>query len=128
VFFRPIEEALEQHYFFVSAFYKGTTIITKYCLELISLKHSEIRILIGNGYINWIAGDMNKISPKALLHSKWTKVEVTNKEKHFVITKLTTDEDQKVIQCVIEAVMSKNDYAIDWRDLKNSMHWKIGWQ
>ncbi len=71
---------------------------------------------------------MNKISPKALLHSKWTKVEVTNKEKHFVITKLTTDEDQKVIQCVIEAVMSKNDYAIDWRDLKNSMHWKIGWQ
>jgi tryptophan-rich hypothetical protein len=48
---------------------------------------------------------MNKISPKALLHSKWTKVEVTNKEKHFVITKLTTDEDQKVIQCVIEAVM-----------------------
>jgi tryptophan-rich hypothetical protein len=75
-----------------------------------------------------MAGDMNKISPKALLHSKWTKVEVTNKEKHFVITKLTTDEDQKVIQCVIEAVMSKNDYAIDWRDLKNSMHWKIGWQ
>jgi len=45
------EEALEQNHFFVSAFYKGTTIITKHCLELISLKHSEIRSLIGNGYI-----------------------------------------------------------------------------
>jgi len=42
---------LEQNHCFVSAFYKGTTIITKHCLELISLKHSEIRILIGNGYI-----------------------------------------------------------------------------
>ena len=52
IVFRPIEEALEQHHFFVSAFYKGTTIITKHCLELISLNHPEIRILIGNGYIN----------------------------------------------------------------------------
>jgi hypothetical protein len=51
IVFRPIEEALEQHHFFVSAFYKGTTIITKHCLELISLKHSEIRILIGDGYV-----------------------------------------------------------------------------
>ena len=50
IVFRPIEEALEQNHLFVSAFYKGTTIITKHCLELISLKHSEIRILIGNGY------------------------------------------------------------------------------
>jgi hypothetical protein len=49
--FRPIEEALEQNHFIVSAFYKGTTLITKHRLELISLKHSEIRILIGNGYI-----------------------------------------------------------------------------
>jgi len=65
LFFRPIEEALEQHHFFVSAFYKGTTIITKHCLELISLKHSEIRILIGNGY-------------KLSIHDYSTRVQVNN--------------------------------------------------
>ncbi len=71
---------------------------------------------------------MNKVSPKALLHSKWTKVDVKNKEKHFLITEVKVDEDQRVSECIIEAVISGNEYAIDWRDLKNSRHWKIGWQ
>jgi len=71
---------------------------------------------------------MNKISPKALLHSKWTKIYVNNKEKHFLITKVKVDEDQRIIECIIEAVISHNEYAINWRDLKNSLHWKIGWQ
>jgi tryptophan-rich hypothetical protein len=71
---------------------------------------------------------MNKVSPKALLHSKWTKVEVSNKERHFVITKVSIDEEQRVIACMIEAVMNKNEYAINWRDLKDSHQWKIGWQ
>ena len=71
---------------------------------------------------------MNKISPKALLNSKWTKVEVQNKEKHFVITKVTFDDEQRIIECIIEAVMSKNEYAINWRDLKSTEGWKIGWQ
>ncbi|TMM43954.1 TIGR02450 family Trp-rich protein [Colwellia ponticola] len=70
----------------------------------------------------------NKISPKALLHSKWSKVAVTNKEKHFIITVVTFDEQQKVIECVIQAVMTKNEYTIDWRELKDSDKWKIGWQ
>jgi tryptophan-rich hypothetical protein len=38
------------------------------------------------------------------------------------------DEHQKVISCMIEAVMTKNEYAIDWRELKDSTSWKIGWQ
>jgi tryptophan-rich hypothetical protein len=71
---------------------------------------------------------MNKVSPKALLHSKWTKVEVSDKEKHFVITKVSTNEDQRVIACMIEAVINKHQYAINWRDLKDSHQWKIGWQ
>lgn len=71
---------------------------------------------------------MNKVSPKALLHSKWTKMEVKHKEKHFVITKVAVDENQKVIECVIEAVISHHEYNLDWRDLKNSKHWKVGWQ
>ncbi len=71
---------------------------------------------------------MNRISPKALLHSKWTKIAVKNKEKHFMITQVTFDDDQAVIECIIEAVISKNDYEINWRDLKDSTLWKIGWQ
>lgn len=71
---------------------------------------------------------MNKINPKVLIHSKWTKVRVTNKEKHFIVTKVTFDEDQKVIDCVIEAAITNNEYAIDWRDLKDSSHWRLGWQ
>ena len=71
---------------------------------------------------------MNRISPKALLHSKWTKITVKNKEKHFMITQITFDDDQAVMECIIEAVISKNDYAINWRDLKDSTLWKIGWQ
>jgi tryptophan-rich hypothetical protein len=71
---------------------------------------------------------MNKINPKALLRSKWTKVTVNNKEKHFIITEITFDELQKVNHCLIEAVMTKNQYPIDWRQLKNTDIWRIGWQ
>lgn len=72
--------------------------------------------------------DINKISPKSLIQSKWTKVDVSNKEKHFIITVVKFDDDQKVVSCVIEAVMTKNEYSIDWRELKDSNSWQIGWQ
>ncbi|MEH6451433.1 MAG: TIGR02450 family Trp-rich protein [Psychromonas sp.] len=71
---------------------------------------------------------MNKISPKAILNSKWTCMEVDNKEKHFVVTLVKFDEQQNVIECVIEAVISKNEYSIDWRDLKLSDRWRMGWK
>ena len=71
---------------------------------------------------------MNKVSPKALLHSKWTKISVNNKEKHFVITKITVDENQVISDCMIEAVINNNQYHINWRDLKDNQAWKIGWQ
>lgn len=71
---------------------------------------------------------MNTINPKVLLHSKWTKVDIQKKEKHFIVVSLTFDENQSVIECIMEAVISKNQYDINWRDLKNSVHWKVGWQ
>lgn len=71
---------------------------------------------------------MNKVSPKKLLNSKWTKVDVQNKEKHFAITLVKFDEEQRVTDCVIEAVISNNQYDIDWRDLKLSDKWRVGWQ
>tara|TARA_R110001583_G_scaffold67490_8_gene192967 strand:- start:13190 stop:13405 length:216 start_codon:yes stop_codon:yes gene_type:complete len=71
---------------------------------------------------------MNKISPKTLLHSKWTHLNVTNKEKHFIVTVVKFDENQNVIECAIEAVFTHNEYAIDWRELKSSDKWLIGWK
>lgn len=70
---------------------------------------------------------MNNVSPKSLLYSKWTKIEVRNKKRHFIIVHVKFDEKQKLVECVIEAVINKNEYNIDWRDLKNSELWRIGW-
>jgi tryptophan-rich hypothetical protein len=70
---------------------------------------------------------MNNISPKKLLDSKWTAVKPQNKEKHFVITEVEFDEEAYVIRCVIQAVMTKHERAIEWRDLKDSSTWKLGW-
>ena len=70
---------------------------------------------------------MNKINPKALLNSKWTKTNITNKEKHFVITSVKFDDQQNVLECIIEAVMNNKEYSIDWRDLKDIQQWKLGW-
>lgn len=71
---------------------------------------------------------MNRISPKSLLHSKWTKVQVQNKEKHFTVTEIEFDEDKNVIKCLIEAVINHNAYEINWRDLKNTDIWRFGWK
>lgn len=71
---------------------------------------------------------MNKINPKALLNSKWSRVDIVNKEKHFIVTKVSFNDVQQVTDCVIEAVMTKNEYSINWRDLKSEHLWIIGWQ
>ncbi len=49
---------------------------------------------------------MNKVNTKTLINSKWTKLRVVNKEKHFVITVVKFDEEQRVTDCVIEAVIN----------------------
>ncbi|MFT5756848.1 MAG: tryptophan-rich hypothetical protein [Alteromonadaceae bacterium] len=71
---------------------------------------------------------INKVNPKAILHSKWTAVEVKNKEKHFIITLVKFDDQQNVVECILEAVMTKSEYVIDWRQLKLTHKWRIGWQ
>jgi tryptophan-rich hypothetical protein len=71
---------------------------------------------------------MNKVNPKALLNSKWTAMNVNNKEKHFIVIDVEFDDEQKVSLCVIEAVINNQQYQINWRDLKDPTKWKIGWQ
>lgn len=51
-----------------------------------------------------------------------------NKEKHFLITEVEYDEEGNVIECVLEAVMTKREQAIDWRDLSDDTVWAQGWK
>ena len=71
---------------------------------------------------------MNRINPRKLLNSKWTAVKPVNKEKHFMVTEVEFDEEDNVIHCLIEAVISNNVNSIDWTDLKNDNNWRQGWK
>lgn len=70
---------------------------------------------------------MNQINPKKLLNSKWTAVQPANKEKHFTVIEVEYDEDQNVTLCAIQAIHSLRIEQINWRDLKNTNQWKMGW-
>ncbi|MGL6315179.1 TIGR02450 family Trp-rich protein [Vibrio sp. WXL103] len=71
---------------------------------------------------------MNRVNPKALLNSKWTKINPTNKELHFIVTSVDFDEHQRVTECKIEAVINNHEYQVDWRELKNDNLWRQGWK
>ena len=70
---------------------------------------------------------MNNLNPKKLLNSKWTAVKPSNKEKHFIVTEVEFDEEGVVTHCLIEAVMTRHSFNIDWRSLKDSDQWLNGW-
>jgi tryptophan-rich hypothetical protein len=71
---------------------------------------------------------MNSIHPNKLKLSKWTARQPLNREKHFLVTKVSRDERGCVTDCQLEAVISKKIYHIDWRQLKDSQIWLNGWQ
>lgn len=52
----------------------------------------------------------------------------TNKEKHFIVSKVEFDEEDVVISCSIEAVISKRSIPINWYDLKDDGSWVHGWK
>jgi len=70
---------------------------------------------------------MNRINPKKLLNSKWTAVKPLNKEKHFIITEVEFDEET-VISCTIQAILTKRSALINWNDLQDENHWLSGWK
>lgn len=70
---------------------------------------------------------MKKINPKKLLNSKWTAVTPTKKEKHFIVSEIEFDEEDRVVSCCVEAVISKRSCPIDWHDLKDDSQWIHGW-
>lgn len=72
--------------------------------------------------------EMNRINPAKLPNSKWTALEPVNREKHFLVSEVEFEEDGVVTSCKLEAVLSKKEYAIDWRDLKHREKWLQGWK
>jgi tryptophan-rich hypothetical protein len=69
------------------------------------------------------------LSPKKLLHTKWTAVEPRNREKHFLVTKVIEPEPpgSPVVSVEIEAVHSKRARIIGWRALTDGTKWRRGW-
>jgi len=69
----------------------------------------------------------NSINPAKLPLSKWTATQPANKEKHFLVSKVIKDEQDFIVGCILEAVLTHKEYQIDWRELKNTDLWSIGW-
>lgn len=68
-----------------------------------------------------------RINPRKLLHSKWTAVSVSNKEKHFIVVAVYKDEADVIDRCKLEAVINQNDYVINWHELEDPEQWRQGW-
>jgi tryptophan-rich hypothetical protein len=71
---------------------------------------------------------MNHLHPKKLLQSKWTAVQPRNKEKHFMVIDVICDVDDVPQRCVLQAVHSRRDIEIDWRELRQCEQWRMGWR
>ena len=66
---------------------------------------------------------MNRINPDKLLHSKWTALQVKQKERHFIVSRLQRADDETILSCELEAIINNNVYEIDWQQLKYSSLW-----
>jgi len=70
----------------------------------------------------------HRISPDKLHHSKWTAVQAEGGEKHFMVISLVRDEDEHVVDVILQAVLTKREFTLHWRDLKDDQTWQMGWQ
>lgn len=69
-----------------------------------------------------------RLNPRKLRLSKWTAVRPSNRERHFLVSRLILD-DAGVLQAVeLEAVHSHRCQRLPWRDLADTRHWQIGWR
>lgn len=71
---------------------------------------------------------MNPVNPKKLLHSKWTAALPRDREKHFLVTDVRADDRGVPQTCILEAVHSRREIEIGWRELKDAERWLMGWQ
>jgi tryptophan-rich hypothetical protein len=73
--------------------------------------------------------EMNRLHPKKLLLTKWTAVKPIEKNKHFLVSKVIEPElPETAIEWVeLEAVYSKVQTRLAWRDLRDASQWRQGW-
>ena len=71
-----------------------------------------------------------RLSPKKLLHTKWTAAVPRRKEKHFLVTKVIEPEGEgAAVEFVeLEAVHSKRVQRLAWRELADGATWLQGWK
>ncbi len=74
-----------------------------------------------------VAGQ-HRLNPRKLLLSKWTAVHPQNREKHFLVSQLLSDEAGNLLQIELQAVHSQRCQRLDWRALQDPEHWHIGWK
>lgn len=70
----------------------------------------------------------HQINPNKLLLSKWTAVQPHNEEKHFLVTRVIKNDQEIVLACILEALIHRNEYELDWRLLKDASEWLPGWR
>lgn len=71
---------------------------------------------------------MRRINPAKLDGSKWTAVEPRDREKHFIVTRVITGEGERPVGCILEAIHSRREYHLDWRELADETRWHQGWR
>lgn len=72
---------------------------------------------------------MRRLNPKKLLLSKWTAVHPQHREKHFLVVQVANESTPLAERdlLVLEAVITKRQYRLDWHDLLNESTWRQGW-
>ena len=71
---------------------------------------------------------MNRINPEKLLRSKWTASNPQHGQRHYIVTRLIRDAENRVIACELEAVINRRTSVVDWRELKDDQCWLMGWK
>ncbi len=70
---------------------------------------------------------MNRFNPDKLQLSKWTAVQPRKREKHFLVIAVNRDLENRPQSCLLEAIHSRREAEIDWRELENDDRWLMGW-
>jgi tryptophan-rich hypothetical protein len=76
------------------------------------------------------AQTIRRLNPDKLLSSKWTAVIPSNKEKHFIVTRLIAAQPPTglIEQVELEAIHSRRKLILPWRVLTDCGVWLQGWQ
>lgn len=71
----------------------------------------------------------NPLSPKKLLHSKWTAVAPVEQEKHFLVVRVVMPEPPslRIDEVELLAVHSQRSFVRSWRELTDATRWRQGW-